>query len=448
MLGQRAGHAVSSRALRAGSCFTLASHGIGLHVTISDFVRITRANLALLVACLILGGVAGYFYQLGLPRLYAADAAGYVVGGRATTTFDAQQSQTLAAQKAASYTGLVSTRGVGERIVKDLKLNASPMEVAGKLSASVDQGSVLFRITAVSTDPKEAQTLANAAIRATSAQANLIESGGNPSAADPVVKIIPLESALLPGAPFTPNRDKYIQTGLAAGLAGGYVLVFLRRVLDRRVRHSGELEQMLNTSVLGIIPKVSELAGRRRGGGKPLGNAAESMRQLRTNLRFIDVDSKPRSIVVTSPNPGEGKSTVAANLARVLAASGQPTVLIDADLRRPMVGTVFDIDGSVGLTQTLAGDVPVADVMQTTSLSNLFIIPAGRIPPNPTELLGSQRMRDLVETLGEKYLVILDAPPMLPVTDAALLTANVKVTWPRTKPGRSTRSAVACSARS
>jgi polysaccharide biosynthesis transport protein len=138
------------------------------------------------------------------------------------------------------------------------------------------------------------------------------------------------------------------------------------------------------------------------------------------------VDNPPNSIVITSANAGEGKTVVSSNLARVLAAAGQKTMLIDGDLRRPMVATIFDLDPVVGLTQVLAGDLPLESTIQDPGLPNLRVITAGRIPPNPSELLGSQRMQRMIEELvAEGYLVLIDAPPLLPVTDAGLLSGIV-----------------------
>ena len=175
--------------------------------------------------------------------------------------------------------------------------------------------------------------------------------------------------------------------------------------------------------MLGIIPKEEALGRTHRGVRGDLGRAAEAFRQLRTNLRFVDVDNEPRKIVVTSALAGEGKSTVSSNVARLVAQAGTPVLLIDADLRRPMIATTFEIDGAVGLTQALAGDVEVKDVIIESGMPNLSLLPAGRIPPNPSELLGSLRMKQLIDDLSLDYLVILDAPPLLPVTDAGLLSA-------------------------
>ncbi len=238
-----------------------------------------------------------------------------------------------------------------------------------------------------------------------------------------LTKIIPLEEAQLPGAPFTPNYERAAMKGAIGGLGIAYAFLIARRLIDRRVRSAKHVEEATGAAVLGVIPKEEVLGRSHRGVRGDLGRAAEAFRQLRTNLRFVDVDNEPRKIVVTSALPGEGKSTVSSNVARLVAQAGTPVLLIDADLRRPMIATTFEIDGAVGLTQALAGDVEVKDVIVDSGMTNLSLLPAGRIPPNPSELLGSLRMKQLIDELAEDYLVILDAPPLLPVTDAGLLSA-------------------------
>ena len=210
---------------------------------------------------------------------------------------------------------------------------------------------------------------------------------------------------------------------VALGLLVGFGLAFLKHRNDTRLRDSEDVEAAVGASVLGLLPASDEL-GSDRGNAGPMRDFAnrEALRKLRTNLRFVDVDNQPRSIVVTSANVSEGKSTVASNLAWVLAESGEQVVLIDADLRRSAVARMFDIDGSVGLSQVLAGSASLADAIQPSELSGLSILAAGAIPPNPSELLGSHRMEALIDELQRDSFVILDAPPLLPVTDAALLT--------------------------
>lgn len=135
----------------------------------------------------------------------------------------------------------------------------------------------------------------------------------------------------------------------------------------------------------------------------------------------MSLDDPPRAIVITSSNPSEGKSTVVSNLGRVLAQAGQPVLIIDGDLRRPMQHKEFGLDSRIGLTEVLTGDLHVDEAIQQTDAENLYVLTAGRIPPNPSEVTGSQQMVDLIERLKQDYFVLIDAPPLLPVTDAGLL---------------------------
>ena len=150
---------------------------------------------------------------------------------------------------------------------------------------------------------------------------------------------------------------------------------------------------------------------------------AEAYRQVRTNLQFIDVERSVKSVVITSAIPDEGKSTTACNLAIAFARTGARVLLVEADLRRPRTADYLGIEGAVGLTNVLLGQVPVGDVLQTWGTLPLKVLPSGPIPPNPSELLGSTPMIELVHLLGSHAdIVILDAPPLLPVTDAAVLS--------------------------
>ena len=213
----------------------------------------------------------------------------------------------------------------------------------------------------------------------------------------------------------------------------GYAL--LRSQLDRRVREPEVIERDFGVTVAGAIPETTALV-RKQGGLVPLVvtssgkvndpvHSAESFLKLRTNLQFMDIDNPPRVIVVTSPLPGDGKSTVAMNLAAALSMSDRRVVLIDGDLRRPVLAESFGLIEGLGLTDVLIGSVQFEEVVQQVGgLPNLSVLAAGRVPPNPSEMLGSKAMRRLLERLAEDYTVIVDAPPLLPVTDAAVLTAS------------------------
>jgi len=153
---------------------------------------------------------------------------------------------------------------------------------------------------------------------------------------------------------------------------------------------------------------------------------AEAFRSLRTNLQFLNVDNSPRSFVITSAAPNEGKTTVATNLAISLANNGASVALVDADLRKPSVAKFMGLDGSVGLSNVLVGMVELGEVLHRWGKSELFVLTAGRIPPNPSELLGSAQMQRLVDHLTESFdYVIIDSPPVLAVTDAAVMSRLV-----------------------
>ena len=153
---------------------------------------------------------------------------------------------------------------------------------------------------------------------------------------------------------------------------------------------------------------------------------SEAYRVLRTNLHYSNPDAPPRRILVTSAAPGEGKSTTLANLGVVLAQAERSILLVDSDLRRPILHQMFNQRSIPGLTSYLAGDAVLPALVVKTSIPNLSLIPSGRIPPNPAELLASRRMQEFLNAVGERYdMVLLDSPPVLAVTDACALVSNV-----------------------
>lgn len=390
-------------------------------MTLLDVARLTRAHLWMILALTVTGVLAGAVVTARMAQVYRADASGYVrVTGSAASTGEGIAAATLGGSKADSYLPLVTSRAVAQRAIEETGIDATPSAVAARVGATVAPNSVILEVTATGPSPEEARVLADAVIAATAEEANRIETADQPGGRA-LVQIVPIESAL-PGVQVAPNLRQNLLLGGVVGLVLAYLLVLARRQLDTRLRTVADVEEATGASVLGVVPSVRELKGETgRGRLDRLGPAAESFRQVRTNLRFVGVDDPPRSIVVTSANAHEGKSTVTATLARVLGEAGQKVVVIDADLRRPTLARLFDTEGRVGLSQLLAGQVPLREVVQDTDQVNVRFIPAGRTPPNPSELLGSLRMRQLVEHLARDHVVLLDAPPLLPVTDAGVL---------------------------
>lgn len=238
-----------------------------------------------------------------------------------------------------------------------------------------------------------------------------------------------IEEAPLPTEPIGPNW--ILQVGLAAaiGLALALGAAFLIEYLDDTLRSPEDLEKATGLNTLGSISRIPGVAVSE---GlvttvQPKSHISEAYRTLRTNLLFSSPDRPLHSVLITSSDALEGKSTVAANLAVVMAEQGKSVVLVDADLRRPMQHTIFQLPNQQGLTSALLdGGSALDGRLQETEIGNLRVLTSGPLPPNPSELLGSQSMRRLIERLsGEADVVLFDSPPVLPVTDAAVLAPQV-----------------------
>lgn len=387
-------------------------------MTVLDVLRLLRTNIKEMVALALLGLLLAYAWTWTRPTVYEATATGIVTAGGNGTIGADVATMTLEQSKAAMYAQLVPTKPVLERVVRSV----GPGVPVGALTPSTGDGSNILTITASGPTAQSAQDVANAAMGATAKEATKLETGSETGRSS--IQLVPLETAQLPSSPSSPNLPLNLLAGVLGGIALALGLGLLRRRIDSRIRVVSDVEQITGVGAAAVIPESKELADQRGGRLHHAGSAAEAVRHLRTNLRFIDVDSPPRSVVITSANQGEGKSTISTTLAHMLAAAGQPTVLVDADLRRPNVATLMGLDGSVGLTQVLSGDVTLDEALQEVDQEGLTVLTAGRIPPNPSELLGSQRMHALIEELSRDSFVILDAPPLLPVTDAGLLAAQ------------------------
>ena len=228
-------------------------------------------------------------------------------------------------------------------------------------------------------------------------------------------------------------RDTIIAIGL--GLALGLGIALLREVLDTRIRGKEELERVgQGLPVMGLIPKQPEWRNRSRAiiasVERPESSAAEAYRSLRTSIQFLGIDRPIHSLQITSPTSSEGKTTTLVNLAIALAKAGQRVVIVDCDLRRPRVHQFFDLDQERGLTSVLLGEVPLSDALQTVvDVGWLRVLTSGRTPPNPSELLSGRPTSDIFASLcRETDYVLVDSPPLLPVSDGAVIAARVDAT--------------------
>jgi len=236
-----------------------------------------------------------------------------------------------------------------------------------------------------------------------------------------------VDSAEVPRRPSSPNKVNNMLFGLLGGSVLGLGLAFFFEYVDRRIKSPEEIRNDLGLAFLGLVPAVDAKTL-----GTPLvTNGApapfvEAFRSIRTSVLFSSAEAGHKSIAVTSTTPGEGKTVVSANLAVSLALAGQRVLLIDADMRRAKVHELFDLPQEPGLSNVLVGTERASEAIKRTSIPDLWVLTAGKHPPNPAELLGSRRFKDFVASLAEHFTwVIIDTPPVMAVTDASVLSHSV-----------------------
>ncbi|NNK06670.1 MAG: polysaccharide biosynthesis tyrosine autokinase [Myxococcales bacterium] len=251
-----------------------------------------------------------------------------------------------------------------------------------------------------------------------------------------------VDAALVPKGAISPMVSLNVIGGAFGGLLLGFGLAFLLHQMDRRIQDVPDVER-LGLTILGVFPRVSASGADSSGGYSsrrkrervvevenpdqvvhthPMSMAAESCRTVRTNLMFMAAESPNKTMVVTSANPKDGKTTVATNISIALAQSGQRVLLIDADLRRPRIHKAFGLENHAGLTNTLVGERTLTQVTRDVGIDKLSVVTCGPLPPNPAELLHTQQFSRLLEEAASQYdRVIFDSPPLRAVTDAAIL---------------------------
>lgn len=254
-----------------------------------------------------------------------------------------------------------------------------------------------------------------------------------------VDSIVIVEKATVPSTPIRPRTLMNVLLALVVGAMLALGVIFLIEYLDDRVKTPQDLYKVVNTPILGAIAQLPSTGLRKKDehslrqeslitANQPRHPITEAYRSLRTSLQFSSVDDVMRSLLVTSATPGEGKTTTAANLAVVLAQSGRSVILIDADIRKPQQHKIFHLPKSPGLTDAMvASNSPLAFFLHDTDVPNLRVMTSGKEAPNPAELLGSKRMKQVIESLNaEADVLVFDAPPLLAVTDAQVLASQVQ----------------------
>lgn len=390
-----------------------------------DYLYILRRNWMMITALSLAGLLGGGLASMLARPTYMASTQLFVAIQGSGSIQELQQGNTFSQARVQSYVKTINTPLVLQPAIDALGIPVTAEQLSKRVKASASLDTVLIDISVTDESPVQAAAIAKAISASLIAGVDTLEkpkSGGLSP-----VSLSVITPATAPVSPASPNTRLNLAVGLLAGVALGILIAIVKTLLDTRIRGESDLRQVTDAPLLAGI-SFSEEAVK-----KPLltqttpqSPRAESFRQLRTNLQFANISAKAKTVMITSSVPGEGKSTTASNLAIALAQAGQSVCLIDADLRRPMIGEYLGLDRGAGLTTALLGYSDINDLIQPWGEDNLFVLTSGQIPPNPSELLGSVEMKDLLRSLEQAFdAVIVDAPPLLPVTDGAVLSQYV-----------------------
>jgi capsular exopolysaccharide synthesis family protein len=392
-------------------------------VQFRDFLVVLRARWRTIAACalLVLGATAAYTLTL-TPSYTATSRVYFSATSPDTAANQGRGVYVITSADLNTYIEVLRSPAVVDPLRTELGLPAgTPLN----LSASVPPQASVLDITAVDGTAEGAARTANAVgpqlAKVAAKFSPLLASAGQ------TVEATTITPAVAPDAPVSPNVRRNLALGLLAGIVIGIGVAFGRHALDTKVRSEADVRTLSDRPLLSAIPMDKNTKG------KPLtlvtdphGIHAEAIRRLRTNLLFVDVTTGKHSFVVTSAMTGEGKTTTVINLAMALADTGARVLLVDGDLRNPSVAKTMGLEGGVGLTTILLGAATVDDVVQQWRDTSLYVLPAGQIPPNPSEILGSEPMETLFDHLTKEFdYVLVDSPPVLPVIDAVVINKLV-----------------------
>jgi capsular exopolysaccharide synthesis family protein len=449
-----------------------------------EYARLLRKWLWLIVLCAVIAGGIVYFVSRRSTPIYEASATLMVNQASSPTAVTAYADILTSERLARTYASLLTSRPVIEATAA--RLGIDPTNLVRSVDVTAVRDTQLLRIQVQDPSPAQSAALANTLAqvfiertqemqqgRVSQSRANLEQEIANTEAdiartqtalaaaqddtektrletslaqyrttysnlvasyqqvrlaeAQATDSVVIAESA---EAPEQPVRPRPVTNAALAAIVGALLalgVAFLIEYLDDTIKTPDDVDRVTGLSMLGAIARLKTVSATPSLVASRAASAPESeaYRTLRTNIQFSSVDKPIRTLLVTSSSPGEGKSTTAANLAAVMAQTDQRVVVVDTDLRRPVLHKVFGVPNNRGLTSVLlAGRSPMMDDgdVQATNIDCLYVLPSGPVPPNPSELLGSHRMAELIGFLAERFdLVIFDSPPVLAVTDAVVL---------------------------
>lgn len=385
------------------------------------FWSLLRRRWMVVLAIALLGAIGGSVYALTATPQYTAESELFVAAVGADNTADLAQGSNYSQQQARNYSVVATREAVLDPVIKALHLPMSSNALARMVSASVPLNTSLISISVTDTSAPRSAAIANAV--ATSLTNVVVSLVPKRSDGTSPIRLETIQQAGVPTFPTTPNTKLAILFGVLLGLLLGIALIVVRELVGAKVRSADQVAQLFGTTILGTITYDRSAArGPVVAASENLSIRAEEYRQVRTNLHFIQAGKQHKVFVITSSVPGEGKSSTSVNLAASIAASGSRVALVEADLRNPSLGGYLDLEDSIGMTTVLANDVTLDEALQPWGPNGIHVLLAGQIPPNPSELLGSDEAQRIIHSLRDDFdVVIIDSPPLMAVTDAAIV---------------------------
>jgi capsular exopolysaccharide synthesis family protein len=405
------------------------------------YLAAMRKSWLLIILTAIVGATAGTLGFLFTPPTYATTIDFYV-STPAEKGSNPQAAGQFAEARVNSYIVLLSSEQMAKRVIDATGLDLTPQQVATKIEATSELNTVIVTANVADGSPQRSLQIAQGVAESFP---RLVDELDNQGRDTEIVIIHVVSGPTLNANPISPDPKLYVGLGLAAGLTLGLVIAILREVFDNSVRTVEGAQRIIGAPVIGTIlydpdTKRSPLIV----GDEATSLRAEAYRQLRTNLLFINAARSANTVMITSSVPLEGKSTTAANLALTFVEFGERVLLIDADLRRPQLSQLLGLKEDVGLTNVLAGQIDLDEAIQPWGSGGLCLLASGSAPPNPSELLGSARMSELMTKVQHQFdKVVIDTPPVLPVTDAAVASAFAEAVVVVVHHGQTSRTQVA-----
>ena len=408
---------------------------------VSDGLRVLRRSWRLIAATMVAAIAAAWVVTALTTPQYATTMTFF-----ATTTSvsrgagDALQGGIFSRDRIKVYADLVRSERLATMVAADQGIGLSSRQVQRRISAATVDDTVLLQVSVTDSVASRSERIARGVA---TEFANLVRALETPAGAEtPTMRVEVVSGPTLGRTPVSPQPVRNLSLGLLVGLALGLTLALARAALDRTVRTAQALQEVTSAPVLTVVPHRTRRA-RRAATAESYSPSAESFRHLRTNLHLLDGQTPCRVLTVTSAVPGEGRSLVALHLALACAEAGRRVLLVEADLRTPALAEQLDVHPEPGLTDLLTGKPTSVQAIRRWGESTIWLLPSGAAAPNPSELLSSGLMAALLRRERAHFdVIIVDTPPLMPVTDAAVMASLADGTVLVTRAGRTDQDQV------